>query len=105
MRSSIRPPYRRACSRLKIAVRAPPTCRKPVGDGAKRSFIGRLIGRGVYNHLLMRRQRGFSLAEVLVGVLILGIVVSTSLAVFVERKKRLQQAREVTLAYQVLANE
>ncbi|HWW62114.1 MAG TPA: type II secretion system protein [Thermoanaerobaculia bacterium] len=53
----------------------------------------------------MRRQRGFSLAEVLVGVLILGIVVSTSLAVFVERRKRLQQAREVVLAYQVLANE
>ena len=53
----------------------------------------------------MRRQRGFSLAEVLVGVLILGIVVSTSLAVFVERRKRLQQAREVILAYQVLSNE
>lgn len=53
----------------------------------------------------MRRQRGFSLAEVLVGVLILGIVISTSLAVFVERRKRLQQASEVLLAYQVLANE
>ena len=27
-------------SRLKIAVRAPPTCRKPVGDGAKRARTG-----------------------------------------------------------------
>lgn len=53
----------------------------------------------------MRRQRGFSLIEVLVGILILSVVITTSLAVFVERKKRLQQASEVILAYQVLANE
>ncbi|HVR40306.1 MAG TPA: type II secretion system protein, partial [Thermoanaerobaculia bacterium] len=58
-----------------------------------------------YNHHLMRRQRGFSLIEVMVGILILGVVITTSLAVFVERKKRLQQASEIILAYQVLANE
>ena len=51
------------------------------------------------------RQRGFSLAEVLVGLLILTIVVTTSLAVFIERDRRLQQASETILAYQALANE
>src|SRR3954468_24107352 len=39
--SSIRrtntPPCRRAKSQLKRAVRAPPTCRYPVGEGAKRT--------------------------------------------------------------------
>jgi prepilin-type N-terminal cleavage/methylation domain-containing protein len=53
----------------------------------------------------MRRQRGFSLAEVLVALLILTIVITTSLATFVERKKRLKQAYETILAYQALSNE
>ena len=51
------------------------------------------------------RQRGFSLIEVLVGILILSLVVSTSLAVFVERNRRLRQASETILAYQALSNE
>ena len=51
------------------------------------------------------RQRGFSLIEVLVAVLILGFVITTTLAVFVERTRRLQQASETLLAYQALANE
>jgi prepilin-type N-terminal cleavage/methylation domain-containing protein len=51
------------------------------------------------------RQRGFSMVEVLVALLILGIVVTTTLAVFVERTRRLRQATETILAYQVLANE
>jgi len=83
-----------------MAVRAPPTCRNPVGDGAKRSFIG----RGVYNRA-MRRERGFSLIEVLAALLILTLVITMSLAAFVERSKRQRQASEIILAYQALANE
>lgn len=51
------------------------------------------------------RERGFSLVEVLVGLLILTIVITTSLAVFVERNRRLQQASATILAYQALSNE
>jgi prepilin-type N-terminal cleavage/methylation domain-containing protein len=51
------------------------------------------------------RQRGFTLVEVLVAILILGIVITTSLAVFLERTKRQRQATETILAYQALANE
>lgn len=50
-------------------------------------------------------QRGFSLAEVLVGLLILTLVITSSLAVFVERSRRAQQASEIILAYQALSNE
>lgn len=51
------------------------------------------------------RQRGFTLVEVLAAVLILGIVITTTLAIFVERTRRLQMANETILAYQALANE
>ena len=84
-----------------MAVRAPPTWRKPVGEGANRSFIG----RGVYTIARMRDQRGFSLIEILVAILILTLVITFSLAAFVERTSRLQQASEIVLAYQALANE
>jgi prepilin-type N-terminal cleavage/methylation domain-containing protein len=84
-----------------MAVRAPPTWRKPVGDGANRSFIG----RGVYTIAAMRDQRGFTLVEILVAFLILTIVITTSLVAFIERNRRLQQASEIILAYQSLANE
>jgi prepilin-type N-terminal cleavage/methylation domain-containing protein len=50
-------------------------------------------------------QRGFSLIEVLVALLILTIVITTTLAVFLERNRRLQQANETILAWQSLANE
>lgn len=50
-------------------------------------------------------SRGFTLIEVLVGMLILGFVVTTTLAVFVQRTRRLQRASEMMLAYQALANE
>ena len=53
----------------------------------------------------MRDQRGFSLVEVLVAMLILTVVITTSLAAFVERNNRLRQASETILAYQALANE
>lgn len=51
------------------------------------------------------RQRGFSLAEVLFALLVLTIVITTTLAMFVERQRRLRNANETILAYQVLANE
>jgi prepilin-type N-terminal cleavage/methylation domain-containing protein len=53
----------------------------------------------------MRDQRGFSLVEILVAFLILTLVITMSLAAFVERNRRLQQASEIILAYQALANE
>ncbi len=53
----------------------------------------------------MRRQEGFTLIEVLVALLILTIVITTTLAVFVERQRRLRIANHSILAHQVLANE
>ena len=53
----------------------------------------------------MQRQRGFSLVEVLAALLVLAIVITTTLAMFLERNKRLRQASELILVYQALANE
>lgn len=53
----------------------------------------------------MRRESGFSLAEMLMALLILSIVITTSMAAFLERNRRQQQAREMIAAYQALANE
>jgi prepilin-type N-terminal cleavage/methylation domain-containing protein len=53
----------------------------------------------------MRDQRGFSLVEILVAILILTLVITFSMAAFVERNHRVQQASEIILAYQALANE
>jgi prepilin-type N-terminal cleavage/methylation domain-containing protein len=53
----------------------------------------------------MHRQRGFTLVEVLFALLILAIIMTTTLAVFLERNRRLQQANEMILAYQALSNE
>jgi len=53
----------------------------------------------------MRDDRGFSLIEVLAAMLILTLVITMSLAAFVERNRRLRQASELVLAYQALANE
>lgn len=53
----------------------------------------------------MRSQRGFSLVELLFAMLILTIVITTSLAVFVERTRRMQMASETILAWQALSNE
>ena len=53
----------------------------------------------------MHSQKGFSLVELLAALVILTIVITTSLAVFTTRRDRLNQASEMILAYQVLANE
>jgi prepilin-type N-terminal cleavage/methylation domain-containing protein len=53
----------------------------------------------------MSKSRGFTLIEVLVALLILTIVITTTIAMFVERHKRLRQANETILAYQALSNE
>lgn len=48
---------------------------------------------------------GFTLVEVLFGLLILGLVMTTSLAVFYEREKRIRFAEETVLVWQAIANE
>lgn len=53
----------------------------------------------------MRKSRGFSLVEVLVGLAILGIVITTTISMFAERQKRMRMANETILAYQALSNE
>jgi prepilin-type N-terminal cleavage/methylation domain-containing protein len=53
----------------------------------------------------MPRQHGFSLVELLLSILVLTIVITTTLAIFTERTRRLRQASDMILAYQVLANE
>ena len=53
----------------------------------------------------MRDERGFTLVEIMAAFLILTFVITTSLWAFLERNKRLQQASEIILAYQALANE
>jgi prepilin-type N-terminal cleavage/methylation domain-containing protein len=53
----------------------------------------------------MDRERGFSLIEIMVAFLIVTIVITVSLTAFVQRNAKLQQASELVLAYQALANE
>ena len=53
----------------------------------------------------MRRNRGFSLAEVLVALAILAIVITTTIAMFAERTRRMREASETILAFQALSNE
>ena len=53
----------------------------------------------------MRRSRGFSMAEVLVALAILAIVITTTIAMFAERTKRMREASETILAWQALSNE
>ena len=51
------------------------------------------------------RQRGFSLIEVLAGLVILSIVITTSLAVIYQREQRLREAEGTIRAYQAMSNE
>jgi prepilin-type N-terminal cleavage/methylation domain-containing protein len=53
----------------------------------------------------MRHSRGFSMAEVLVALAILAIVITTTIAMFAERTKRMREASETILAWQALSNE
>ncbi|MGH7487135.1 MAG: type IV pilus modification PilV family protein [Thermoanaerobaculia bacterium] len=53
----------------------------------------------------MRRSRGFSMAEVLVALAILAIVITTTIAMFAERTRKMRQASETIIAWQVLSNE
>lgn len=53
----------------------------------------------------MRSERGFSLVEIMAALLILTFVITTSLYALLQRNQRLQQASEIVLAYQALANE
>lgn len=108
---------------MKIAVRAPPTWRYPVGEGANRSLRGAIArailwtarpgvkkqGRiqfGVRMRPHTRRGTpGFTLVEVLVALLVLTLVILTSLGVFTDRMRRVKEAGEMALAWQALANE
>jgi prepilin-type N-terminal cleavage/methylation domain-containing protein len=53
----------------------------------------------------MHRQRGFSLVELIFALVILTIVILTTLTMFAERSRRLQQAGEMMIAYQALSNQ
>jgi prepilin-type N-terminal cleavage/methylation domain-containing protein len=53
----------------------------------------------------MSKSRGFTLVEVMIALLVLTIVITTTIAMFVERHKRLRQANDTILAYQALSNE
>lgn len=67
------------------------------------------MGRGEYQtphyNGPMRDERGFTLPEVLAALVVLTIIITVSFAAFLERNNRLQQAAEIMLAYQALANE
>ena len=53
----------------------------------------------------MRSSSGFSLVEVLIALVIIGFVLTTSLAVFFDRERRLQAADELLIASQAMAIE
>jgi prepilin-type N-terminal cleavage/methylation domain-containing protein len=53
----------------------------------------------------MHRHRGFSLVELIFALVILTIVILTTLTMFAERSRRLQQAGEMMIAYQALSNQ
>jgi prepilin-type N-terminal cleavage/methylation domain-containing protein len=53
----------------------------------------------------MRRQRGYSLIELMVALAILAIIITTTLAAFMYRERRMTQASNLIRAYQCLANE
>lgn len=54
---------------------------------------------------MRRQQQGFSLAELMVALVILTLVITTTLVMMARRRDRLRQASETVVVYQVLANE
>jgi prepilin-type N-terminal cleavage/methylation domain-containing protein len=54
---------------------------------------------------MRRQQRGFSLAELIVALVILTLVITTTLAMMAQRRDRIREASETVLVYQALANE
>ena len=59
MRSRYRPPKWRASSHENSAVRAPPTCRYPVGEGANRVMtVSVLMGRGIIGTAIVVARNG-----------------------------------------------
>jgi prepilin-type N-terminal cleavage/methylation domain-containing protein len=53
----------------------------------------------------MRAERGFTLVELMAALLILTFVITSTLWAFLQRNRMMQQASEIMLAYQALANE
>jgi len=53
----------------------------------------------------MRPQRGFSLPEVLVALVILAIVITTTIAMFARRQQYLRESSETILVWQAIWNE
>ena len=53
----------------------------------------------------MRRQRGFTLPEVLVALVILGIIITTTIAMFAKRQAYLRESSETILVWQAIWNE
>ncbi|MGA7616038.1 MAG: type II secretion system protein [Thermoanaerobaculia bacterium] len=50
-------------------------------------------------------QRGFTMVEILVSLLILALIVTTSLGIFYDRSARLRRAEQTIFAWQVLGDE
>src|SRR5271154_3303001 len=57
IRSTIAPPLCRAYSQLKMKVRALPMCRKPVGEGAKRTRVMKSQDTGATADMAFDRRR------------------------------------------------
>jgi prepilin-type N-terminal cleavage/methylation domain-containing protein len=53
----------------------------------------------------MRRQRGYSLPEMLVALVILAVVITTTIAMFARRQQYLRESSETILVWQAIWNE